>query len=155
MKYAAVLLAALLASGCATNPSTEELRAFATVAAQTADANGRDIDHCAELTPAQVEQFKARNLELAARASALADVSEDGGPAWLSSVLAWAFSFARGAGLIVAAGTDPPADQALDPGTAAPNELPDNDGDGLPDGACACCGAAVRAVGCGCGCHGD
>lgn len=164
---AALLLAlfAVLSTGCA-GVTAEDLKPHVATARDLAERNNAAIAvHCVGMDDDARADLIRANIDHATQLAALHQ-SADAGPGWLSNVIAWALSFSRLAG-IVATDVAAEPDQALDPGTAPPAELPgadpgdDDDGDGLPDaepthcpGCPGCAASATRSAthcaGCAC-----
>ena len=138
---AAVLCAALLAPGCA-GVTAADLQPHVATARDLAERNNAAIaEHCASMDTAARQQLMRDNVDHAAQLAALQEAAGEG-PGWLSNVIAWALSFSRLAGIVAADGPDDDRDQALEP----PAELPDDDGDGTPEG------GELGTLPCPCGC---
>lgn len=125
-------------SGCA-GVTAEDIAPHAATARELANRNNAAIaTHCVGMPELERQALIRDNIDHAAQLAALQESAGEG-PGWISSVIAWALSFSRLAGIVVAdPQADAPDEQAMDAndGNATEPETPtpDDDGDGAPDG---------------------
>lgn len=134
---------ALAGAGCA-GVTAADIAPHAATARDLANRNNAAIaTHCVGMPELARQALIRDNIDHAAQLAALQE-SAGQGPGWISSVIAWALSFSRLAGIVVAdPQADAPDEQAMDANDSNATEpetpAPDDDGDGGPDGLEDCC----------------